>query len=384
MDLSPFRFRERTKATAKDHRRNPRTISNSGCGGACVRALTPRCQRGKPRAGTPYHSRTHRPVHRGGASALPRCSTGRRTGQLGSNFIPMCEVVQIGARQVGPAPLGELPGTRLREAGHASGRRGMAELAMAVAEKPGRPCPENRALHLQRDEAYVQVRRQVGLHQREPDGRKTGRAAAWLYQALEAARTTDGKGVLLSLGPLRAAREVGRGLCGMAGPAGQRSVWPAVARRGFRRGRGLVPTRPRPGTYYALEDRSFAHAPAYAGGGAGVAAPVAVHHSLQSTERLDLCLAVHRGPASVLACTIAQNAYQARGACGWPSWDRLAQLPAHGKRLGQGGGSRTRGRENASPSRGHRNHLERVWRSGDEGQAANSTNDGRIRQAASV
>ncbi len=69
------------------------------------------------------------------------------------------------------------------------------------------------------------------------------------------------------------------------------------------------------------------------------AAPVAFHHPVPPSGRLGLCLALHQGPASVLAAATAQDAHQAGGAGRWPSQHRLAQLPAHGERLGQGGGA---------------------------------------------
>lgn len=58
--------------------------------------------------------------------------------------------------------------------------RGVATFRVALAETPGWRCAEDRTLHLQRDKAYLQVRRQVGLPRREPDGRKARRVTAWL------------------------------------------------------------------------------------------------------------------------------------------------------------------------------------------------------------
>jgi integrase len=65
---------------------------------------------------------------------------------------------------------------------------------------------------------------------------------------------------------------------------------------------------------------------------------VTIRHYLQPTGRLDLCFAVHAGPASIQARTIAQDAHQAGSAGGWSSWDRLHSsrhtVSAWGKQAG--------------------------------------------------
>jgi len=92
---------------------------------------------------------------------------------------------------------------------HPAVRSAIEELAtflVALATKPEGPCAENRTLHLKRTEAYFQVRGEVGLSPREPDGRKTRRVTAWLYKTLKTACTTDGGWFLFSVGPAWTAR----------------------------------------------------------------------------------------------------------------------------------------------------------------------------------
>jgi len=111
-------------------------------------------------------------------------------------------------------------------------------------------------------------------------------------------------------------------------------------------------------------------------------APVAFPQPVQQTGRLGLRLALHEGPASVLAGTTAQEAHQAGCAGGRAAEHRLAKLPTHRERLGQGSGSEAGGRENAPAARGHRDDLERLRRSRHGCQAAHSAAPGGVRQRA--
>src|ERR1700676_66366 len=170
----------------------------------------------------------------------------------------------------------------------------------------------------------------------------------------------------------------------MAWPPRQRSIRATVA--GFRpeRKRGLVSTRLRSGSDHATKNGSLACKPSIARGSGGAAAPVALHHSLKSTAGLDLCFALHSRPASILARPVAQDSHQTGSARRWASRHRLAQLPAHGERLGQGSGSRIGGGQDPAASREHRDYIRRVRRHGARREATNPTTDGRVRQAASL
>src|SRR5713226_2739006 len=373
MGLSPFRTCERKKTAAHDHRRDIGAVSDPRSSGTCMRACTPCCQRGDTRAGMSHHSGIDRSVYPAGASTVPRPASWRGTGYFRSSFIPVRKVVQIGARQMGASPLGASSHPRVRSSRNASRYRGLAVLPVAVSKKPRRSRAENRTLHLQRNEACIQVRREMGLHQRKPDGGKTCRATAWIYQTVKTACATDRSWILFSVGPAGSSRETSSGFCRLDWASYQRSVRAAVAGFEPRRRRGLFSTRFRSGKDHAPEDRSFAHEPAIARGSVGIAAPVALHHALQPTEPVSLRLALYQGAASVLAGAVAQDAHQTGSASRGTSRHRLAQLPSHGERLGQGSRSRTGGRKNPTPSREHRYHFGRVWPSGDGRQTANST-----------
>ena len=66
---------------------------------------------------------------------------------------------------------------------------------------------------------------------------------------------------------------------------------------------------------------------------------LAFKHSLQSTFRLGVRLRVHQGAPSYLACSTDEGTHSAGCGRSWASKNQLAQLPAHGQRLGQRGRS---------------------------------------------
>src|ERR1700730_11554897 len=383
MGLPPFRARRWQQTPAQDYRGDTRTISNPRDCGTCVRACTHRSQRGKPQPTKPDNARAHRSLHRAGTPPVYQHSNWRNAGSFRSNLVTLCQVVQIRPRQVGASSLGEPTGTPIRSSRSAGRHRRMATFLVALAKKPEGTCAENGALHLQRDEACVQVRRQVGLSQREPDGRKARRAPSWLYQAIKTACAIDGVWIFRFAGPTRPRREASGGFCWLAWAPHQRGVRAAVAGLGPRRGRRLLSTRLRSGTGYTIENRSLAHKPTAAGGCVGVATAVALHHALQPTGPLDLCFPPIKGSASAFARAVAQDPHQTGSAGGWSPWYRLAQLPAHGQCMEQGSGSRARRGQDSVASREHRDDVGRVRRPRDGCQAANSATTRGIRQASS-
>ena len=114
----------------------------------------------------------------------------------------------------------------------------------------------------------------------------------------------------------------------------------------------------------------------------GVAARVALRHHSRRIRRLGLCLALYEGQAAVLTGANDEEAHQAGriGVC--PPQHRLAQLPAHGERLGQGGGTRTGGGENSSAAREPRHHIRGLRRSWNGSQAEDSAAASELRQTA--
>lgn len=114
--------------------------------------------------------------------------------------------------------MGGVPGAAIREARSSCSRQGLAPLFRALAEQSQGLGAENRALHLERDEANVQIRREVGLSQRESAGREACRTAARLNQADKTLGAVDCSGILSPAQSAGLAREAGRRLCGWLGP----------------------------------------------------------------------------------------------------------------------------------------------------------------------
>src|SRR5664280_3337088 len=107
-----------------------------------------------------------------------------------------------------------------------------------------------------------------------------------------------------------------------------------------------------------------------------------LRHGPRCPRRLGLCLTIYEGQAAVLAGANDEEAHQASRIGAGPSQHRLARLPAHGERLGQGGGARTGGGENSSAARESRHHIRGLRRSWNGSQAADSAAAGELRQAA--
>ena len=168
----PFRrIRSRAETAPQDHRRHPGAVPNPGGSRACERASAAVSQSRNLQPGTADHGRTHRSLHRADTPSLSRRSSWRRAGQRGANVIPVREILSVGPEPLGSAALAGLPTAGLQQAGSPGRHRGMAALLMALAQEPQWTCSENGSLHLERDEARVQVRSEVGLLKREPDGR---------------------------------------------------------------------------------------------------------------------------------------------------------------------------------------------------------------------
>ncbi len=136
------------------------------------RASAPLRECGNQQPRKPHDAWSDRPLHRPGASSVS-CDPGWwRAGQRLPDLLSLCDVLQAGARQVGAPAMGDVSGAGIREARSSSGGRRMAPLFGAVVEKSKGPRAEDRALHLERDEAHVQIRCEVGLPERKPMGEK--------------------------------------------------------------------------------------------------------------------------------------------------------------------------------------------------------------------
>src|SRR5690242_3628403 len=138
----------------------------------------------------------------------------------------------------------------------------------------------------------------------------------------------------------------------MARSPRERDIWLEVAGSRLAEWSRFISAGLRSGSDHSTENRSITYKLANPKRVVGFAAPVAFHHSLQQSGRLGLRLVIYEGSTSILACATAQEAHQTGCASRWPSQHWLAQLPPHCERMGQGSGSRTGGREDASPARG--------------------------------
>ena len=174
MGLPFLRIRSRAETAPQDHRRHPGTVPNPGSSRARMRAFAAVCQSRNFQPGMSNHGRTDRPLHRADTPPLSRCSTWRLAGQHGSDVVSVRKVIPVGLKPLGTPALAELPAAGLQQAGRPSEYRGMAAFLMALAEEPQRACPQNGSLHLERDEAHLQIPRQMGLSEREPNGREAG------------------------------------------------------------------------------------------------------------------------------------------------------------------------------------------------------------------
>ncbi len=81
---------------------------------------------------------------------------------------------------------------------------------------------------------------------------------------------------------------------------------------------------------------------------------------------------IYEGQAAILACANDEEVHQAGRIGAWPPQYRLAQLPADGERVGQGGGARTGGGENPSAAREPRHDIRGLRRSWNGNQAEDS------------
>src|SRR5581483_5147133 len=382
MGVPLFRNREWEKAAAQIRCRDPRGISNPQRCGTRSRASAPLCECGNQQPRMSNDARPDRPLHRPGASSVSRHSGWWSAGRRSSNLLSLCDVLQAGAKQLGTPAMGNVSSAGVREARSSSGGRGVASLIVAFVKKSHGPRSENSARYLERDEAHVQVRCEVGLSKRESDGREACRTAARLNQADDTLSPVDRTAVLPLARSAGLAREVGGGLRGMAGAACERDIRIAVAGFGPEERNRFFPTWIRSGSDHTTQDGSLAHEPADARRIGGLATPVAVRHSVQQSGRLGFRLALHERQASVLAGATAEEAHQAHCTGGWLAEHRLAQLPAYRERLGQGSGSEAGGCENSAAARRHRDHLERLRRLGNGCEAADSAAAGGVRQRA--
>jgi hypothetical protein len=95
---------------------------------------------------------------------------------------------------------------------------------VAVPEKSNRACAEDCALHQQCDEAYVQIRCEVGLPATESNGGEAGRAAPWVNEAAKAPGSVDSGWIFLSSGTADLTREIGRSFCRLAWASNKRGL----------------------------------------------------------------------------------------------------------------------------------------------------------------
>ena len=307
-----------------------------------------------------------------------RRSPGRHARQRCSAVRPLCQVLQITSREMGTSTVGELPDSGFQQAGDSCQHRGVVSFPVAFGSKPDRGCSENGAGDQQRHAAHVQVRCEVGLLEREPNGRKAGGVATGIDQAAEAFCAAHSGGILFPSASAGAPRETGCCVRRLAWAPYKRGFWTEMVRHRSSRGRGLVSTRLRSRSNHSTENRSLMYKSAFASRVAGSTAPLSCHHSLPRIGRLGLRLSIYEGPTSILARAVAKDANKANRLGRWLAEYWLAQFSAYRKRLWKGGRPRTGGREDAPPTRGHRNHLECVRRSRNGSQAADSAAARRI------
>ena len=189
-------------------------------------------------------------------------------------------------------------------------------------------------------------------------------------------------GFFLLLGHLGGLRETGSSLCGLARAAHQRGFRAEVAGPGPGCWRRNLSAGLRPGARHAAQDRGVTYQSADTGRRVGVAAPVALCHDSWCSWRLGLCLALYQGQAAILAGANDEETHQAGRLGAWSSKHRVAQLPAYGKCLGQGGGSRTGGGQDSSAARESCHYIRGLRRSWYGSQTADPAAAGELCQAA--
>src|SRR5262249_35488906 len=156
-----------------------------------------------------HHGRLDRSVHQGNPPSLSGHPDRWRARRYIHDFLSLCNVVPISVEQVGPAAMGGVSGSRIRQVSSSIVSGGLASFPMEVAQEPDRACAEDCAFHQQRDETHVQIRRQVGLPTGESDGREKGRTTPWINEAAEASGSADSNRILLSFKPTPIPRKAG-------------------------------------------------------------------------------------------------------------------------------------------------------------------------------
>jgi hypothetical protein len=189
--------------------------------------------------------------------------------------------------------MGELWNKGIRQTSDTCRPRRMACIPVALAQKTTWASTENRALHRQRDEAHIQIRCEMGLFERKPNGRETCRIAPGFHKAIKAACTANRVRVLCPAEQTWPTREISSCFCRLAGTPHQRSLWVAMARPRLEPRSRILSTRFRSWEDHLAENGSLSYQPASARGGLGLAARVAHHHSIQSTGRLGLRFSLH-------------------------------------------------------------------------------------------
>src|SRR5215469_4373306 len=259
MGLSLFTDYQWEKVKAEAHCRNRATIPNPRRGAARLRACSHGRERGDHHTGVAFAWRLNRSLHRANSAAMPRCAPGWETRRIFPNLLSLREVLQIGTQPMGSSAVGDLSGLRIRTASGACRRRGLAQVIVAVSQESPGPGAKNGALHLQRHEALLQVWRQVGIFERESDGRETCRIAARFDQANETTSAINPCLVLSAFDETAITGKTGSGILRLAWSSHQRGLRSPVAGFGFGQGRRYFSTRFRPGPDHAAENGGFAN-----------------------------------------------------------------------------------------------------------------------------
>jgi hypothetical protein len=155
MGLPLLRGRGRPKTPTQNHSWDPGALPESGGRRTWLRTSAALCQPRNLQPGMSDHGRADRSLYRAGAPSLYRRSARRRARQRGPDLFPLRELLPFGTQPLGTPPLGELPGAGFRQAGSAGEYRRMAAFLVVLAEKCQRACAQDRALHLERDEARI-------------------------------------------------------------------------------------------------------------------------------------------------------------------------------------------------------------------------------------
>ena len=329
-----------------------------------------------------FPRRLDRSLYRASFTALSGCATRWRARRIRPNLLPLCEVVQIGTQPVGSPAVGDIsgPGIRTSQLCVPQSRigsnlyGGLPRIPMAWRQRWCAP--------LERDEACLQIRCQVGILERESNGREACRIAARLDEANEATSAINACLVLPAPHEVAVAGKIGSGILGLARSSHQRGLRSQVAGFGLGRRRGHFSTRFRPGQCHIVENRGLANESAASGRRARPAAPMAVDHSPSNAKRLGVRLAVYQRRTSILACPTAQTHIKPVAlkaglpSIGWHSFRHT--VSAWGKEAGL----ELEDVKTLSRHENIANHLGDLWGFGPRSEATDSAKADQSRQSA--